>query len=211
MSNSIERQDVPTAADIDWANAPEGATHCLIKDSGTAWFRFKDDNSFPNTWKDGEWKNVRMPTRELTPKPKQPKQLTQAVFNGLSSEYRWAAVDANGKAWAFIKKPVCDDLMFCDGDDAKSENVGVFFDTADWQNSLIERVLICDAETLEPLADQAAAEIERLQAEVERLDQCIGELRLELSKCQERNDELCIASHNQTVKISKIRKVISEN
>ena len=48
-------------------------------------------------------------------------------------------------------------------------------------------------------------------AEIERLDQCIGELRLELSKCQERNDELCIASHNQTVKISKIRKVINEN
>ena len=67
------------------------------------------------------------------------KKLTQAVFEGLPSEYRWAAVDANGKAWAFIKKPVCDDLMFCDGDDAKSENVGVFFDATDWQNSLIER------------------------------------------------------------------------
>lgn len=67
------------------------------------------------------------------------KKLDQSVFEGLPKEYRWAAVDANAKAWAFIKKPVCDDLMFCDGDDAKSENVGVFFDTTDWQNSLIER------------------------------------------------------------------------
>ncbi len=81
---------------IDWSKAPEGATHCLIKDSGTAWFRFKDDLSFPNTWKDGEWKNVRLPTRELTPKPKQPKTLTQAVFDGLPSEYRWAYLDRDG-------------------------------------------------------------------------------------------------------------------
>jgi len=81
---------------IDWSKAPEGATHCLIKDSGTAWFRFKDDLSFPNTWKDGEWKNVRLPTRELTPKPKQPKQLTQAVFDGLPPEYRWAYLDRDG-------------------------------------------------------------------------------------------------------------------
>ena len=84
--------------------------------------------------------------------------------------------------------------------------------------------------THEPLVDQAAAEAEMQElmaaqaelsalrtqaiadaAEIERLDQCIGELRLELSKCQERNDEFCIANHNQTVKISKIRKVISEN
>ena len=71
--------------------------------------------------------------------------------------------------------------------------------------------------THEPLVDQAAAEAEMQElmaaqaelsalrtqaiadaAEIERLDQCIGELRLELSKCQERNDELCIANHNQT-------------
>ena len=80
---------------VDWDDAPEGATHCLIKDSGTAWFRFKDDNSFPNTWKDGEWKNVRLPTRELTPKPA-PKRLTQAVFDGLPPEYRWAYLDRDG-------------------------------------------------------------------------------------------------------------------
>ena len=81
---------------IDWSKAPEGATHCLIKDSGTAWFRFKDDNSFPNTWKDGEWKNVRLPIRELMSKLKQPKQLTQAVFDGLPPEYRWAYLDRDG-------------------------------------------------------------------------------------------------------------------
>ena len=99
---------------VDWDDAPEGATHCLIKDSGTAWFRFKDDNSFPNTWKDGEWKNVRLPTRELTPKPKQPKQLTQAVFNGLSSEYRWAYLDRDGDPVIFCDLEAEHDALFPD-------------------------------------------------------------------------------------------------
>lgn len=121
--------------------APEGATHCLIKDSGTAWFRFKDDNSFPNTWKDGEWKNVRLPTRELTPKPAT-KRLTQAVFDGLPPEYRWAAVGRTGKAFCFADRVNlhtygydsvttlgCKTRLFI-GDD---------YNTTNWQNSLIER------------------------------------------------------------------------
>lgn len=118
---------------IDWKNAPEGATHYTIKESGVIWF--KDANSFWSIWDSGKWEAIGLPACKLIPRPTstaipEPKQLTQAVADA---------------------------------------------------------------------------------AEIERLDQCIGELRLELSKCQERNDELCIANHNQTVKISKIRKVINEN
>jgi len=127
---------------IDWSKAPEGATHCLIKDSGTAWFRFKDDLSFPNTWKDGEWKNVRLPTRELTPKPKQPKPLTQAVFDGLPPEYLWAAVDEDGETYAHAVKPEC---HFYSGRWVQPiirGSLALFggdHDATDWQNSLIER------------------------------------------------------------------------
>lgn len=125
---------------IDWSKAPEGATHCLIKDSGTAWFRFKDDNSFPNTWKDGEWKNVRLPTRELTPKPKQPKQLTQAVFDGLSSEYRWAAVDRDGRAYAHKCTPkVATAAYWLCVRGCAAYLIGEGYNTTYWQNSLIER------------------------------------------------------------------------
>ncbi len=134
---------------VDWDDAPEGATHSLIKDSGVAWFKFKDDNSFPNTWKDGEWKNVRLPTRELTPKPKQPKTLTQAVFDGLPSEYRWAAVDSEGRAYAHKCTPkgataaywLC--VRGCG-----AYLIGGGYDTTDWQNSLIER------ETVNPVSEQ---------------------------------------------------------
>ncbi|WP_298065200.1 DUF6378 domain-containing protein [uncultured Acinetobacter sp.] len=125
---------------IDWSKAPEGATHCLIKDSGTAWFRFKDDLSFPNTWKDGEWKNVRLPTRELTPKPKQPKPLTQAVFDGLPPEYRWAAVDRDGDCFVFGAIPEeLDGYGWGCEHGTLSDYIGENFNTTDWQNSLIER------------------------------------------------------------------------
>lgn len=125
---------------VDWDDAPEGATHSLIKDSGVAWFKFKDDNSFPNTWKDGEWKNVRLPTRELTPKPKQPKTLTQAVFDGLPSEYRWAAVDSEGRAYAHkcTPKGATAAYWLCVRGCA-AYLIGEGYDTTNWQNSLIER------------------------------------------------------------------------
>lgn len=66
------------------------------------------------------------------------KKLTQAVFNDLPPEYRWAAVDAGGRAYAYIPRPIpmtrhwtvgAGDLMA----------IGADFDATDWQNSLIER------------------------------------------------------------------------
>lgn len=72
------------------------------------------------------------------PKPKQPKQLTQAVFDGLPPEYRWAAVDADGSVHCFHEPPIptnsgewiYNKYLICeDWHDVAS----------DWQNSLIER------------------------------------------------------------------------
>ena len=70
------------------------------------------------------------------PKPKQPKQLTQAVFDGLPPEYRWAAVDSEGRAYAHKCMPkgywLC--VRGC-----AAYLIGEGYDTTNWQNSLIER------------------------------------------------------------------------
>lgn len=74
------------------------------------------------------------------------KKLTQAVFDGLPSEYRWAAVDANGEAHLYNRAPelsVANDVFgyftnFAKGDDYL--DLGDGYDASDWQNSLIERV-----------------------------------------------------------------------
>ena len=86
-------------------------------------------------------------------------------------------------------------------------------DAQELLDSTYQEIVDMRGELVEAQAELSALRTQAIAdaAEIERLDQCIGELRLELSKCQERNDELCIASHNQTVKISKIRKVINEN
>lgn len=82
------------------------------------------------------------PVEPVTIKPEpQLKKLTQAVFEGLPSEYQWAAVDGyNGAACAYIFEP-----SIRDGDDQFSVAggdylfVGDGYDATDWQNSLIER------------------------------------------------------------------------
>ena len=70
------------------------------------------------------------------------KKLTQAVFEGLPSEYRWAAVDAEGIALVHIHKPELYtkriNPMWCSYADS-SKYIGSDYDPADWQNSLIER------------------------------------------------------------------------
>jgi DNA-binding protein Fis len=69
------------------------------------------------------------------------KQLTQAVFDGLPSEYRWAAVDANGIAWAYVLEPEKHKTMWGRkvGDDDAIE-IGGRCEATDWQNSKIERL-----------------------------------------------------------------------
>ena len=83
------------------------------------------------------------------PKPKQPKQLTQAVFDGLPPEYRWAAVDSEGRAYAHkcMPKGATEASWWCVRGCAVYL-IGEGYDTTDWQNSLIER------ETENPVSEQ---------------------------------------------------------
>ena len=52
-NSRIERQDVLTAADIDWSTAPEGATHW--HDDVSAWYKIVDDSVFIYSDYDDVW------------------------------------------------------------------------------------------------------------------------------------------------------------
>lgn len=69
------------------------------------------------------------------------KKLTQSVFDGLDAKWRFAAVDGDGSAYAFMRKPEMDkeDPCFVDIDANKYRWIGENYDTTNWQNSLIER------------------------------------------------------------------------
>lgn len=74
------------------------------------------------------------------PEP-QLKQLDQSVFDGLDEKWRFAAVDDDGRAYYFMKKPVIDqdDPCFIDGSTTRCKWIGEGYDASNWQNSLIER------------------------------------------------------------------------
>ncbi len=61
------------------------------------------------------------------------KKLDQSVFDGLPPEYKFAAVDSDGLAWAYEEQP---DMISFDG---MRRFISRSFDATDWQNSLIER------------------------------------------------------------------------
>lgn len=69
------------------------------------------------------------------------KQLDQSVFDGLDEKWRFAAVDDDGRAYAFMRKPVIDqdDPCFIDGDTTRCKWISEGYDASEWQNSLIER------------------------------------------------------------------------
>ena len=73
------------------------------------------------------------------------KKLDQSVFAGLPSEYKFAAVDANGFAWAYEDRP---DMISFDG---MRRFISGNVDATDWQNSLIERKEIAAAQKPQPL------------------------------------------------------------
>lgn len=134
---------------IDWSKAPEGATH-FQPSSGL--FRvdrwFKDDfasvfvPSIGNRWIDlsdddlGSLADV----IERPTSTENPKQLTQAVFDGLPSEYRWAAISSDGRAHAHkcTPKGATAAYWLCVRGCA-AYLIGEGYDTTNWQNSLIER------------------------------------------------------------------------
>ena len=71
------------------------------------------------------------------------KKLTQAVFDGLPSEYRWAVVDRDGTCAAFSKPPHYEGGWYSLNNDVLI--VGYGYNSDNWQNSLIERL---DAPTI---------------------------------------------------------------
>ena len=74
------------------------------------------------------------------------KKLTQAVFDNLSPEYRWAAVDASGVAFAFNEKPRLGDIVWAGVTNSDYRKVGDAFGVVDWKNSLIERQVVPTAD-----------------------------------------------------------------
>jgi hypothetical protein len=123
---------------IDWSKAPEGATHAAFSPDiqQHIFFKFADDRWFDV--KNKEWSYVGgKPNFDLIERPK---TLTQAVFNGLSSEYRWAAVDRDGDCFVFGVIPEeLDGYGWGCEHGTPSHYIGENFDATDWENSLIER------------------------------------------------------------------------
>ena len=134
---------------IDWSKAPEGATHVepkgylmFYKQEDKEWMYFSDsDGAWCQSEKialvDGDWCFAKNKSTKLIPRHK---TLTQAVFNGLPPEYRWAVVDADGRAHAHkcTPKGATEASWWCVRGCAVYL-IGEGYDTTDWQNSLIER------------------------------------------------------------------------
>ena len=134
---------------IDWSKAPEGATHVepkgylmFYKQEDKEWMYFSDsDGAWCQSEKialvDGDWCFAKNKSTKLIPRHK---TLTQAVFDGLPSEYRWAAVDSEGRAYAHkcTPKGATAAYWLCVRGCA-AYLIGEGYDTTDWQNSLIER------------------------------------------------------------------------
>ena len=135
---------------IDWSKAPEGATHAepkgylmFYKQEDKEWMYFSDsDGAWCQSLEkialvDGDWCFAKNKSTKLIPRPK---PLTQAVFDGLPSEYRWAAVDRDGDCFVFgvIPEELEGYGWGCEHG-TLSHYIGEDFNTTDWQNSLIER------------------------------------------------------------------------
>ena len=69
------------------------------------------------------------------------KQLDQSVFNGLDEKWRFAAVDKCGEVWYSTHKtqPSVSGTHLSPEPNANSMQAEGYYDTSNWQNSLIER------------------------------------------------------------------------
>lgn len=124
---------------IDWSKAPEGATHvATYRDpSGLLVFYKQQDGKWFDV-KNQEWSYVGgKPNFDLIERSK---TITQAVFDGLPSEYRWAAISSDGRAHAHkcTPKGATAAYWLCVRGCA-AYLIGEGYDTTNWQNSLIER------------------------------------------------------------------------
>lgn len=90
------------------------------------------------------------------------KVLDQSVFDGQDEKWRFAAVDKDGRAYAFTRKPEIDqdDPCFIDGDASKCKWIGDGYDATNWKDSLIERdSLACEesnylSDTMSDIVDE---------------------------------------------------------
>jgi len=119
---------------IDWSKAPEGATHYAIENNHVTWLLMGGDS----LWRVLHKKRWILASGLPRGVVKIPKRITQAVFNGLPSEYRWAAVDRFGCVLGYENKPDCGHFTWS-GRIGNPVDIGSGYDATDWQNSLIER------------------------------------------------------------------------
>lgn len=174
LSNPYELPESETVkvvhAEPDWANAPEGATHWHENE----WVRWAGKRSTKHNiwdmdaWRDGAWvldfwgwkgSYVSFLADGAIPRPK---PLTQAVFNGMPPEYVWAAVDSNsnhGAAFVYTVEPVKHPnghgyWVKADCDVSDAEQIGIGYDTTNWETSLIRR----DTPQIEPPCDKTASD-----------------------------------------------------
>lgn len=132
------------------------------------------------------------------------KKLTQAVFEGLPPEYRWAAVDADGYVFGYLCEPEISKLgeVFCVPDAAQSKAtyipLGGLFDATDWKKSPIERTVLEENQALDEqehknIAERLAAmkaTIEKQAAVIDALQDSQSTLRGFLHEQIEKNFEL---------------------
>ena len=128
---------------VDWDDAPEGATHCVPTSAAKYWYKKIGDKFYAYNgtgWNTNHTSEKCVSMREIF-EITRPKTITQAVFDGLPPEYRWAVVDNRGSAYAFNAKPKPFKSDFRDWDfhNVDTVSLGMDYDATDWQNSLIER------------------------------------------------------------------------
>lgn len=135
---------------IDWSKSPEGATH-YCKPHGMwhkaaynpfrVWVWMQDAQDWelqPKERTDFWLSQGDLSEHNLLERPKKP--LTQAVFDGLPSVYRWAAVDSDGRAYAHECNPKGKTAICWFRRRGRATCfIGEGYDTTNWQNSLIER------------------------------------------------------------------------
>ena len=67
------------------------------------------------------------------------KTLDQSVFDGLDEKWRFAAVDANSKAFVFSLEPTARSYEWYAESIFDHKEIGEGYDTSNWKESLIER------------------------------------------------------------------------
>lgn len=148
----------------NWDTAPSLATHW---DAMRGWWvsigledcdyiHICDDGAKDRSWQPRVWlkthdvlnnptRFIKNPSDPVRPEPLQilqelPKQLDQSVFDGLPSEYRWAAVDIDGTAYVYTENPFVDEEVWSlTVGNGAMEQLSSDYDATNWKTSLIER------------------------------------------------------------------------